>query len=815
MLMAAVVLGLSWGVTSCKDDDDDKSEQRNEDADPLDTDEAQVAWRWLSALTSAQTLESNWTTKSYEPTVGVASENNENTRIVVVANIGEAKAKFADLADVNVSRLGNEYTVSQAGVGKMTWTPSKEGAQNLAEVAVDTKLIPHLQKIVYCTQDQVGVNGWLSTNVEGTAYYRFGDVIKSKTTGQYWVCVRPSFEQHDKGDSHWMCIFNDKVDNGIPEANLYKKYNKVAKYNNRTIILPTKLKYKREHLNNLTNLVFALLDPSKYAKKVGTANKENGLGGFDYKYHGEKFLTNVAMFWDLQSDKGKNIWEILFNCSHEDMKYMKNMILLYQGYQWRIGTTGYVWEFKASRDDGFQLVTPGSESEDKVLYDFGNKGYDVTRYCSNSFADNMTDGPKQFYDTGDYRWVVTYATGDDLMANGKYSPYEQLNGFEDIYRYNEKTNIDAHDPVVEENKVSVLRADDDWAANDNSETWNKTNYEGASHYHVGDVYQDNYGSKWIVTLMSGESSEKSPYTELVSFDVTVKNDKSQFESLPSRDRNIRGALALWHLNKSVQAVKDRDLTSPMNSKAVMAAHVLEYAKVDLRHILQFVEKTETARAHSELFTFPVRSEASKKQRMIRLIEETDNPRQDMTIWLWEHYPKNPSTTEQKVTSFSTDSIIYMQDVADQNLVTKYAKDFYATRRIVNGEQMGDIRSSRSQKDDKALDMTNYIYKYEDWKQNKYPVGMWNEPILAFRTTAIYDRGDKDYASKTVDGLRLKPVHCMTLVGADMFDGGDKDITSYEFMRADLRGFYEEFMSASKALYLDGKEFTIPSWEIWK
>ena len=33
-LMAALVCGLSLSVTSCKDDDDNTSEQRNEDADP-------------------------------------------------------------------------------------------------------------------------------------------------------------------------------------------------------------------------------------------------------------------------------------------------------------------------------------------------------------------------------------------------------------------------------------------------------------------------------------------------------------------------------------------------------------------------------------------------------------------------------------------------------------------------------------------------------------------------------------------------------------------------------------------------------------
>lgn len=42
LLLACIVCGFSLSVTSCKDDDDDKSEQRSADADPLDTDEAHI-----------------------------------------------------------------------------------------------------------------------------------------------------------------------------------------------------------------------------------------------------------------------------------------------------------------------------------------------------------------------------------------------------------------------------------------------------------------------------------------------------------------------------------------------------------------------------------------------------------------------------------------------------------------------------------------------------------------------------------------------------------------------------------------------------
>ena len=459
LLMGALVCGLSATVTSCKDDDDkNTSEQRNEDADPLDTDEAQTAWRWLSALTNAETLDNNWGSKTYEPTVGEPSENNANTRIVVVANLDEAQTKFASLAGVNANSLGTEMTVSQGGVGKLTWMPSKAGAQNLAEVAVDTKLIPHLQKIIYCTEEQVGSNGVFYTNVDGTAYYRLGDVVKDND-GYYWVCVRPSFKQHDKGKSYWMNIFNasesGKNPSGftmpIPQENIYDKYDK--KYDGKTILLPTKLKYSREHMNNLANLIFALVDPGKYATKVGTDIEyhNNGLCGFDYKYHGEKFLTRVANNWETRTSNGYTVWEMLFNRTHQQMQdSLKSLRFIYQGYQWRVGRTGYVWEFKADRANGFQAKAPGSESDDKKLYPFADNGYDIRRYSGyKSAAKSNAEMEPQFSSTT-YTWVVRYKTGEDLMVNGKYSPYEKLNGCVDMYRYNDVTGQDVHsDPETE------------------------------------------------------------------------------------------------------------------------------------------------------------------------------------------------------------------------------------------------------------------------------------------------------------------------------------------------------------------------------
>ena len=455
-LMAALVLGISMSVTSCKDDDNDSnntSEKRNEDADPLDTDEAETAWRWLNYLTDAESLDDDWATKTYTPNIGVESENNQNTRIVVVSDLEEAQAKFADIAGVEASQLSGDYTASQSGVGSLAWSPSGEGAENLAEVTVSTRLIPSLQKIIYCTEDQIGKNGLIFRTVKGTAYYRLGDVIRDDKTGQYWVCVRPSFEQDDKEESHWMCIFNSEAGNNLPADNIYSKYNESPKYGGKTIKLPTNLTYSREHMNNLVNLVYALLNPQAFENATKVDGKKNGLCKFDYQYHGMSFLFDVADNWEATKDaEGNDLWQVLFNKTKRDLQNdMTAMILLYKGYQWRIGNTGYVWEFKSSAIHPKAL---GSENGDMQSYNFGEEGFDITTYTSAKDS-KKGGGPDQFQTDGDYRWVVAYAKGSELAKkkNGKYSHKTRIEGYTDIYRYNDITLTPVGAPLETEKSL--------------------------------------------------------------------------------------------------------------------------------------------------------------------------------------------------------------------------------------------------------------------------------------------------------------------------------------------------------------------------
>ena len=449
MLMAALVVGLGATVTACSDDDDDKNEQRNADADPLDTDAAHTAWRWLCAMTDAESLTTGWDKKTYEPTLGKASENNAMTRIVVVKDIEEARKHFASIANVEPSQLSGTYTDSGDGIGNLTWTPSAANAQNLAEVKVDTKLIPHLQKLVYCTVEQEGENGLFSDNVTGTAYYRFGDVVYEKKTASYWVCVRPSFAP-DKGDSHWINIYNKTVDSGVADDNLQKKWNKNYGDGNVTIILPTGLKYNREHIYNLANLFFALKNPETYHSTVGDNGK--GLGGFDYKYQGEKFLKKVGQYWTktYPNSGGKSIWKLLFNAENDDIQDIKYPIFYYKGYSWKWGQSITLWRYAPNK---YELSYTGKESTDETTTP-GGFGFDIRIAAGYPDADFTVTPFKQVdKSSGLGYWLVRYKTGAQLMAQGKYSPYESLNGCEDVYVYNTLTGKQPHDALEEETNI--------------------------------------------------------------------------------------------------------------------------------------------------------------------------------------------------------------------------------------------------------------------------------------------------------------------------------------------------------------------------
>lgn len=453
LLMALLIGVVSLSVTSCKDDDKNSGgDSGGTELGPTETQEATNAYSWLINLTEMDDFTDDWASKTYEPSIGVESQTQPTVRIVEVSNLELAKDYMSSLALFSRSTLSTTQTATIDGVGTMTWTPSPAGANNLAVVDVNIKMIPHLTRIVFCTSDQVGSNG---DSYSGTAYYRFGDVIEDMQ-GYYWVCVKAPFGtgQNPSKDGYWINIFNadettGKPSNGnntpgIPADNIYKEYDDQNKYNYNTILLPTKLYSTNQYVHALSNLLWALLDPEAYKKACETGNQALGLGNYEYDYNGAKFVKRIAEQWDKLG-----IWEKLFNRSYTQMKKFPKLSFYYKGYSWwgnGLGSTskGFTWCHTTTK---YMATGYPDEKQDKETGTYelveAGAGFDIRRYCSDSKQNKQcsTSGKAgyapalQFSDDQGGYWVVRQKTSKQL-AGKKVAPDLPLSNMVDIYRYN-------------------------------------------------------------------------------------------------------------------------------------------------------------------------------------------------------------------------------------------------------------------------------------------------------------------------------------------------------------------------------------------
>lgn len=99
MLMAAVVCGLSLSVSSCKDDDDndDDANRQPTEAELTIQNERDAAWMVLSQLIDPTTAGDDWTTQTFEPTIGEEDENAPLQRVVKTNTLQNAAQRFANI----------------------------------------------------------------------------------------------------------------------------------------------------------------------------------------------------------------------------------------------------------------------------------------------------------------------------------------------------------------------------------------------------------------------------------------------------------------------------------------------------------------------------------------------------------------------------------------------------------------------------------------------------------------------------------------------------------------------------------------------
>ena len=552
-LMALLIGGISMAVTSCKDDDkdnggDDNGTGQERVAEPADTEEAHMAARWLIALTDMDGFTDDWASKTYEPTIGEPSQTQATTRVVCVADLDYAKMNFSAITDIDESKLSTTQTQTIDGIGSLTWTPSAEGASNLAVVDVNTKLIPHLSRIVYCTKEQMGDNGG---GYDGTAYYRFGDVIEDNQ-GYYWVCVKPAFGTGSgaQQESLWINIFNRDPTNGksssgkvppIPDKLIQKKYDN--QYNGNTILLPWGTACDLDQVHLLSNLIWALLDPEAYHKTVGNGTKAIGLGGYEYQYNGEKFLKRVAQQW-----KENHIWEKLFNRTYEQMKQFKKLNYYYYGYSWKygMGSRCLAWLHstqKFSKDKG-------SWSGDEVRYECyePGSGFDIRRYCSdpdqnpktasNGTGQNGYAPATQFTSSEGYWYVRCLPSAKLQKTSGHASVYVNIKNMAEIYRYNAAYKIIA-------GNVNLVEKEDDIASEVAPEDIAVGNILGRNgKFYTNAKYARQFGTEPIAIVAYTTGNSTSKFVE-ESKDFKDKQYNCLLMSLTRKTNKVKWSQTLY------------------------------------------------------------------------------------------------------------------------------------------------------------------------------------------------------------------------------------------------------------------------------
>ena len=410
LLLAALLCGMSMSVISCKSDDDNNSEP-SDDPDPRE--EQFIARLGVLTQLAAVSSEDDFLANTYDPIIGVAESEGSNTRIVITNSLEQAAEQFSELVGAEIDTLTNTYTWSDDQMGSLVYNRATDG-KAWATVDVKIKQVPKLEKIIFRSSEQGGDNA----SFKSIAYYRFGDVVYTPyahtRNGEtikdttYWICVRPPFALAKDPNCYWIGV------GGMPDRNIYTYYRKSKAKDGEYSVwyLPTKLGNSETHMQNLAELLYAILEPEDWYRDLSASKAPKTFTGFKkdtlLKYHNVNFWKNVQKGWD-----NNKVWQNVFKKSKDEMKQMlatKGLNLIYNGYSWIFKSSWNctLWHANYKNGMGTQAnmhkssLTKPSKNMKKVWLDFRTpKSQDFSDFFNN---DNVP------------RWPVLYRTNQNLDA---------------------------------------------------------------------------------------------------------------------------------------------------------------------------------------------------------------------------------------------------------------------------------------------------------------------------------------------------------------------------------------------------------------
>ena len=747
MMTVALMVGLSLSGIACSDSNKDEngSGGNNGDEPQIENEQEELGWHLVAQLTDEGSAPAGWMDKTFEPTIGKAVEGDPYTRVVSTNDVDAAAARFAELAGnpAGFSEVMSAYSYSVEGMGKLTYKRGSETESYLAQVDVDLKQVPHLKKILYQTPAQQGNNA----TVTGTAYYRFGDVVKD-SEGSYWVCVRPSFGPEGKGDSHWI-----SVSMPLPKKNIYEYHG-----NNNDYYLPTGLGESVEHMQNLCEMLYAMLYPSNWLHNISSSPKPKMFHDFsysNYKYHNVYFWQRVERLWE-----ENNLYTKVFGCSMDAIKEAidnnnSGLNFVYSGKSWLAGWNGGVYHAQFTNGSGKESNMHKLQKS-TVKKNLKNMPIDFRQQVDPNLFDN----------DGRLRFVLRYKNGKQLSSNGRYDPKTAISGATDVYVYNKVYDVKlTNDPEV---------------------TPQEYLYSKRGYYVTGDVVLDVNGTSWIC-LQESPNDKQTPdnnYAYFVSFEQKAIGTGPVL-NLPSKKLAMQ---LLFGLSTVYSNYHSGNAYTSMDYKKI--ANMKEYAHVDMDEIFALRDTLHTFGAgnsehENALFVSTLYYGDDGQLYVLRLVNDlTASQMSYERVWSWRFYDSYTRNL------YSSPKKMLLSDLSKSSVISEYNQDRWVRQPWITFSPQKKLTPSSGYLTDvqNVENLSNYLYKSgRSWLKNQIPTNMYREPITIFAVKRVADTG---VANNTFeDGTRFVRVNLMSQVDEDMFGKDYKTDAPLQIYREQANNMY--------------------------
>ena len=439
LLIAATVCGLSLAVTSCKDDDNSENNGGQATAEEQAAEDANTFWGVAANLVSPFDVTAEYKNKTFEPTIGEAQEGSSTVRVVVVPDAEAAAANFAAIVDADVQAATTTYTYQNDAVGTLTYTKSTDG-KSLAKVDVSITQIPHLQQIVYKTQEQMGTNAV----TDGVPYYSFGDVIsRTRADGvkEYWMCIQAPFTKQGETNAVWATVSQ------LPKENIWS----YTASNGYTYQVPYNIGTNEQYMKDLAEMLYAITSPGIWLRNLeeGPANMKafNLVTKQNVKYINQWFWMRVLKAW-----QAKNLAQTIFGVGEVNSfintlgDQDNGLKLLYKGYSWWTKSSNNLSLYEASiaKGDGNEAnarhVT-WKEVKKNVIKPEKIEVNCVTQLKNGTQWINKDFFPEHYDRIATPRYIFRYATTRQLAGTTAFESMDNINGIKDEYVYTKEYNI--------------------------------------------------------------------------------------------------------------------------------------------------------------------------------------------------------------------------------------------------------------------------------------------------------------------------------------------------------------------------------------